>query len=113
METMRAYAERFARAVMADDRDSISSYLVEGLEPAISGTLAALPRPIQKAEVLYVSVPDAEGCISLIAFSGPTEVAGIQAVWVEAQQQPSIVGVQMIKQNGSRLPGYRSRSHGE
>jgi hypothetical protein len=104
METMRARAEGFARAVLADDRDSISSYLVEGLESAITGTLAALPRPLHKTEVLYVSVPDPEGSISIIAFSGPAEVAGLRAVWVEVRKEPSIVGVQMLNPSDSHSP---------
>ena len=73
MEAVRAFAKSFARAVVADDSHSISSYLFGGLEPAFTGVLDCLPRPMLKAEVLYVSAPIPEECVSLIAFAGPAK----------------------------------------
>jgi hypothetical protein len=85
--TVHAYADGFAVAVVADDTDRISGYLSEELKGNIAEVLGGLPRSIRGAEVLSVTCPEDDECISVTRFSGFRGAAMLRATWIEEQQQ--------------------------
>jgi hypothetical protein len=110
--TVYAYADAFAKALTEHDVDvvgnslhpdserqvpeEIAGYL--GEDPSITGVLQMLPRPIEKAEVLSVSLPlGSDRCISLIRLSGSGEEVRLQAVWRESGTQPLIESAQIVE----------------
>ena len=67
--TVYAYAAGFAHAVSNQDSVLISSYLSEEVKASIPKVLGGLPVPIRTAEVLSVTPPEDDRCISLTRFA--------------------------------------------
>jgi hypothetical protein len=112
--TVQAYADGFAEALVADDRDLIAdasgkepkadvndlvaSYLIEEVEANITAILGTLSLPIDTAEVLCVNVNpmDPREFISLTRLSGPHEELLLRAVWIESWHQLLIRTAQIV-----------------
>ena len=100
VDSVHAGADGFARAVAADDSDRISAYLSQELEKKVAKVLGGLPRPIRTAEVLSVTAPEGERCISVTRFNGFRGGVLLQAHWEEADaQQPQIYRAQIVEYN--------------
>jgi hypothetical protein len=96
--TVHAYSDAFARAMKADDRERIQSYLLESESGKIAEVLTGLPRPIRTAEVLNVTVPENERCISLTRFNGFRGGMLLRATWSEAlSRRPVICKAQIVE----------------
>jgi hypothetical protein len=112
--TVQAYADGFAEALVAGDRDLIAdapgkepkadvndlvaSYLIEEVEANITAILGTLSLPIDTAEVLCVNVNpmDSREFISLTRLSGPHEELLLRAVWIESWHQLLIRTAQIV-----------------
>jgi hypothetical protein len=104
VETVLECARGFARAVEAEDRDLISSYLSEQLKGVIAEVLGGLPRPIRTTEVLNVTPPEDERCTSLTRFCGFRGGVLLRALWTEPQPQQLLIRrTQIVDRNHPEL----------
>jgi hypothetical protein len=101
--TVHAYADGFARAIKDDDRERIPSYLLQSETGRIAKVLADLPHPIRTAEVLNVTAPEDEQCISLTRFNGFRGGMLLRATWSEAlSPQPVMCKAQIVERGRRR-----------
>jgi hypothetical protein len=102
VDSVHAQADGFARAVAAEDSARFSGYLSHELKKKLAKVLGGLPRPIRTAEVLSVTPPEDERCISVTRFNGFRGGVLLQAHWAEAYgQQPQICRAQIVEHHRS------------
>jgi hypothetical protein len=93
---VHAYADGFARAVVSGEADLMASYLFLESEGAIEEALEFIPRPIEQAEVIQITAPESDECISLTRFSSPGGEALLRAIWIEPMQTLLIKRAQIV-----------------
>jgi hypothetical protein len=95
VERVHAYANGFAHAVVDENRDLISSYLSNKAKGNIAEVLGGLPRPVRNVEVLTVTEPVDDECISLTRFNGFRGGVLLQTIWAD-DPQPVICRAQLV-----------------
>jgi hypothetical protein len=78
-----AEAAAYAAAIVAGDTKRAGVYLLEGAKAAMATVLEALPKPVEGAEVVSLTVPDSGRSTTLTRFAGGGDSVLVLAVWVE------------------------------
>ncbi|MEA2506816.1 MAG: hypothetical protein QOH48_1434 [Actinomycetota bacterium] len=95
VERVHAYANGLAHAVVDQNSDLISSYLSKKAKGNIAEVLGGLPRRIGNTEVLSVTEPAHDECISLTRFNG-FRGRGPAAGYLADEPQPLICRAQLV-----------------
>jgi hypothetical protein len=95
VERVQAYANGFAHAVVDENSDLISSYLSKKAKGKIAEVLGGLPRPVRNVEVMSVTEPADDECISITRFNGFRGGVLLKAIWAD-DPQPVIRRAQLV-----------------
>ncbi|MDP9226226.1 MAG: hypothetical protein M3P18_20795 [Actinomycetota bacterium] len=93
---VRRHAEAHAAANVEGDMSRAAGDLTSEARANIAPVARRLPRPITAAEVIVVEPEGADRVITQIRYSGPSDDAIVESVWVEIDGRPMIAEARIV-----------------